>query len=353
MALVAGSMTSDPLVLAIAPQTSAPRPVSTEPKKPDFYYALTVGQVEDQAGFEVIEPAWLPADYRFNHATYAPENGNVCLFYSHAQKPGDSPALIVIQNVSGVLPDIETWTLWSYQVWGTQPPPFETTTSALPLNGATGGQATKSVAGQNPNYLCGGHGHGLIQEQTLMWTTPAGRAFIIQSNKGPLSPFLTTLETRRLAESLNGVSPLAGEQNDPERLPDLQAAEALWGSQFPIPGETSGLAFNHAQVDETSRTLTLVYDYLVITIQAGSAESIESVMARELEFRYEQVTVNNVAAVYQQGCFWVDSGELDWNCPYGPRILTWFENGTKYQVTANYPADLPMDVLIAIAESIQ
>jgi hypothetical protein len=362
MAAIAAAMTDDPAVLAATPM------VATLYAEPQFSFPTgipysgwiqTVQEAGALAGFPVIEPTRLPPGYAFNHASYVPSKRNVCLFYAHPLDASSEPSLVILENASGNLPDLAEWTRLSIEYFGFTVDPSWYNTPATPVSvgGALDGQAASSHLGQLANLECGENMS--MFTNTLLWKTVEGRSFIIMADGGPSNPFLTTLEARRLAENLNGVSTIPADQVDPERLASAEAAESMLGSDILIPTRLpDGYGFNVAQyvVEGGIRTVKLSYSfgptrYISIIIQAGVTETLEEVFNQNPEVA-QRLTLRGLPAVYLQGSLNVDTDEWCWSCP-GAQILTWFENGMEYQIVVSYPTSATKEALVDIAESMR
>jgi hypothetical protein len=357
MAALAAAMTADPAMLEATPDQSHWQPMPTQPPAaaavPFSGVLPTVQEAGVQAGYPVVEPTWLPDKYNFLFATYTPANGNVCLFYKTPVEDPALPSLVIIQNPSVEFPDLAQWSRLSYEIVGfkVDASMYDLPTTTVPLSGAMDGQAQLSKAHMNPIFECGQAGQDM--EQTLLWKATDGRMFIIMAKGGYLDPIVTTLEQQRLAENLNGVSTIPADAPDPERLPSVEKAEAVWGSDILVPDEAPKLAFQFAQyetVDQT-RTLHLVYGTTVITLQTGSQDTLETIFNQNPDV-YKRLTVRGEPALYIKGCQWADSNTYDWTCQFGPRELTWFDDNVKYQIASHYPQSFNQDALVGIAESL-
>jgi hypothetical protein len=362
LAVLAAAMTADPDVLAATPIriTQVPDSQFTIPTSiPHSGRLQTVPEAEELAGFKVIEPTWLPMGYAFQHASYTPSKGNVCLFYAHTLDAGYPPSLVIIQNASGNLPDIPEWTRLSYEYLKDDADPglYGTPAVPVPVGGALNGQAAVSRIGQRANLECGEN--IMMFDRTMLWKTEKGRSFIIMAEEGPFNPFLTTLETRRLAENLNGVSTIPANVIDPERLASAGAAERMLGSDILIPTRLpDGFVFDLAQytVEDSIRTVALAYTYgnisfLSVTVRAGVTETLDDIFNRQPDMA-DRLTVRGQQATYMQGVSVDGSGDWCWDC-YGAQILTWFENGMEYQITVRFSTITTKETLIEIAESMR
>ena len=66
--------------------------------------------------------------------------------------------------------------------------------------------------------------------------------------------------------------------------------------------------------------------------------------------RYQDITVKGNPAIYQTQCY--DSTNL----AYGTechQVLTWLEGDTQYDIITYFPAMVPEETILAIAESMQ
>ncbi len=233
------------------------------------------------------------------------------------------------------------------------------TQEVLPIRGANGEQGSFIETGIQIDALCGGEPN--TTNRVLLWQQ-GGRTFALfawlDSNTG--HPFVSRLELQRLAETLNGAESGAKPGAlDPERLLSLKDAETLAGFDIQQPAMMlTNVRFDHISYVESmgwpKRVATYysgdlmgaggTYHLLVFQIP-GSQTSLDEL---RLGGGYTDATVKGYPAIYKAQC---SDAEL-----YGTscfQIISWFEGDTQFDIETYFPALVPEETIIAIAESMR
>lgn len=330
---------------------------------------VEIDQVSEQAGFEVLQPGWLPAQYVYDGAAYTPEQNTACLYYNYGA--GDVPVLALAQRPaagSSILSDITITTV----DYNGQAITIPVVTEPLPVGGADGGQALLVSNGVNAGLLC--PYEEFLANQALYWQAD-GKDYVvfglIDQYQGGV--FLSRLEMQRLAENLTGVSTIPEDRLDPARLLDLKEAASLAGFDLKAPTQmVAGIQFDHAaylqgamaatdraagESGEPAEAVNLIYtqagkptrggiDYgLFITQASGALRSLEEVSGWG---GFEPVSINGQTGLYRKICYDTATGGTDCR-----QELYWDENGTGYGFNLYLPGALEKEAFFAIAESME
>lgn len=331
------------IVLAgrIVPQQSSPAAAPTE-----MAFATAT------EGFEQIKPTWLPEGYTFL-TSRAPTGGlTTCLYYRGIGDDEQYPSLVIAQS-RAELPTVEQLRDPLYAETNIVPEDIPINREMVQVGGATG-EANLIGTGMDVSQLCGGM--RLPMDRVLMWQ--AGDlhfALFSGSDSWWGIPFLTKLEMRRVAESMTGVSTIAADTMDPERLSSTESAAAMAGFIVSEPITIPvGYQFDHAAYwqDGETRNVLLVYrtnDGLLgfNTLQTFEpTDTLETRLAANPEI-YEKVVVNNQPALFSIGYCWDENSKPFFTNCGSPQSLIWFENGMEYGIMGNFSKA----AIIAIAES--
>lgn len=324
---------------------------------PAVPHATSIEEIAAQAGFPVTEPAWLPAGYAFDHATYSSEHQAACLCYRYLDLEG-WPLLTVAEIGTGVLPAIGD--LQTVVLFNGQPVEAAVDQQMVSVGGAAGGQGQLAITGVDTSRLCGGEAQHA--NMTLLWQA-VDRSFAVFASIDQYDGrgFLTRLEMSRLAESLTGVSTIPPDALDPGRLPTIEAAERLAGFDLLAPTRVpEGFAFAYAAYREIGDPeVTLLYfsstrDSIgrshgyVLTQTTGSPNTLEEVA---MGGGYEWTTVHGEPAVYRQMCWDATAEGFDAACYLE---LSWYEEGLRFDVFANLPGpEVSRQALLAMADGIR
>ncbi len=323
-------------------------------------------QVASQASFTIHEPGWLPERYAFAKAIYAPDRNAVCLSYNY---PGSESAPYLLVAESPQTLSLEDILL---------PPPFfdgkqidiPVFTEPILLGGAQDGQALYASNGLDLNTLC--QTQDIVTNHVLLWQS-GGMSYVISGLMDAYEgrQFVTRLEMRRMAESLTGVSTIAGETPDPEYLPSVEAAEALAGfhiqtpSQMPTDvrfayavlresgakdwrsmGDGSGTEVILVYLTPATDSIERHYKYLLYRNDRPANTLEEMAMGGG-----EWVSVHGQPAVFYQVCVDGSVNGGDTACNLN---LSWVdEKRMRFDLNAYLPGALDKATFIAIAESIK
>jgi hypothetical protein len=318
----------------------------------------TLAEVEQQAGFAFVEPAWLPAGVTSYDIRYDSQHNAICQYYRASAD--DVATTLVIAQSGWALPAPEDLLRKFY--YGDQEIAMAVQQGWLPIAGADNENAAFIESGLAVEAYCGGEQTSV--HRALMWMN-GDRAYIIFASldAGDGRGFVTVREMQRLAGVLNGIDPQADGDAapDPERLRSLEQAEAVAGEDVRFPTVMlSNVRFDHIATwmvgDVPDRIATYfngqpVGDgrtYGVDIFQTPNSE--QTLEDLEQWGGYRQVSVHGNPAIYQESCW--DSTTLAGGIECH-QILTWFEDGAQFDVTTYFPALVPQEVILAIAESLE
>lgn len=330
---------------------------------------LTLEQAGRIAGFEAVEPGWLPDGYRLIGASVAPDFGAVCLHYRYRQ---EIPliSLTIFQTRLG-LPGLEALKVKAEA--NGQPVEIPVSIASLPVDGAWNGAATLASNGVTLTPLCGGP--ELPTNQILLWRAEqTGFALGAQVDQFHGRGFLTRRELQRIAASLNGSRSADAVEPDPERLTSLADVKALaeegLSFQVRLPGRMlSDLHFDHAVILSAGDPANPYYGYeqnerlLLIYLGAPLGDGryqnlfLSQVFGPEnpsledlaLAGGYRPAQVNGLPALVRQDC-WQDDLLGGPACMH---MLTWIDDGVWIEMNLLLDRALTEDQLIAIAESLR
>jgi hypothetical protein len=310
------------------------------------------GFINATDGFEPIQPAWLPEGYAYTDSKSLNNGQTTCLYYRGRGDDAQFPSLVIIQSRAD-LPTVEQLRDPLYAEINIAPEDIPISRETVQLGGASG-EANLIETGMDASQLCGGT--RLPMGKVLMWQA-GDQNFVLftQSNAWWDVAFLTKLEMRRVAESMTGVTTIAEDTMDPERLPSIESAAAMSGFPISEPAKLpDGFQFDYAAYwqDGESRNVLLVYrvnDVLLgfnILQTSEPPETMEARMAANPDI-YEKVVVNNQPAWFSMGECWDENNKpFTENCG-APQSLIWFENGMEYSIVGFFSKE----AIIAIAES--
>lgn len=329
-------------------------PLST----PTVESSHSAAEVSKEAGFQIVEPQWLPQGYLFERATYLTDQKIVCLQYRHpADQPFGNPAnppapsLSIVESVMAPLPDPN-----DLIVSGLRPDQILMEKTNLSVGGALNDVGLYAYGSIDTSKLCG----NASQNQVLEVQTQELNIVIIAKKSGPLSSprnWLTRQEMVKLAESITGVHTIAEHQTDPEFLTSIEDAKSMLGFSLKFPSKLpEGMSFYYVRLEQDGNKQTALVNYtdgnqLIEIIQTmGSDDTLETITRQEPE-AYRMVAVHHQPAVLSQG-YWDQNGwkEIAGGGDGGASV-TWFENGIRYSV-GGFNA-YPSDVWLEIAESLQ
>jgi len=321
--------------------------------------------IQAQAGFAVIEPAWLPERFVLRHAAYNTGLQAACLYYDTG--PDDIPYPLVIAESAGILPaakDLRPVATYEGKVIAI-PGPEELIT----VRGADGKQGTLASNGLDITSVCGGE--SLAINTALLWQS-GGRSFIIfgRFDNYMGEGYVTRMEMIRMAETLNGMNMNDAGANpralDPERMLSARDADTVTGVHVLAPtkmltslhldhisypsGAGSPIAFADGWPGMIATLYTgqfsgIVGDDRILILQVPQSEW--TLAQRELEGGYTADTVRGQPAIYKELC---------WQAPSGPSCqpkLIWLEGESGFEVQATFSALLPKATFLEIVESMR
>ena len=317
---------------------------------------MDLKEAEEKAGFSFIMPAWLPDGVALQQTTYNSQHGTICQRYA---SPSDTPFMptLVIAESSWALPTIEEIQTKAY--YGDQQITIAIEEGIWPVRAANGDAGSFYETGLQIDAVCGGE--PTSAHRVLLWQQ-GERTFALFAKMDTLSggTFVTREELLRIAEQLNGVSAINQTSNpDKERLTSWEEAQRVADFTLQQPAEMlSDVHFTHITIAESmgyaSRSVAYYSGeptgdgrtYHVMIIQ--TLDSTATLEELKLAGGYHDVTVKGQPAIYQAQCS--DTP------PYGTQcvqFLTWFEGDTQFDIETYFPALVPEETVLAIAESMQ
>lgn len=320
----------------------------TWPPNPDFL--TRVADAQALAGFRVYEPAKLPDDYHFGFATYDAQSQFVCLNYVY--KDASFPSLFLRQSLTAPLTELQA------------APGAQLVTTRLEIDGADG-EVFYSIGFATPQGACDRQNNIFRAGQALLWRAQGMSFELYGEFRRPFGGAgLLQEELVALAESVNGVSTVAGDTFDPARLKSIAEAERVAGYEIQAPTRLPvGSAFEFASYQDGSvmslyssqemNTPNLsLYQCPAVAPESVCRELLDEI---PLDFR-EAVTVQGVAAVFAQGALGKTPEEqgYTWHLqdPTQMYRLYWRVEGWDY-LLVSMSGLMDRDTLAAIAESIR
>lgn len=325
----------------------------------DVVEMKSISEAEQEAGFEVIEPSWIPEGYLFKYASYIDESKTICLVYFH---PSDiamgsfsnppTPSLTIAESKKEVLPLPEDLTMQ-----GLDQDQVFLETADVRVGGTRDEKGLYVYGSLDPSKICGIQS---FQNQVLMTQLEGLNVSIIAQKEGPIGVnrnWLTQQEMVRLAESITGVSTIDENQLDPEFLTSIEDIRQMAGIPLKFPTKLpEGMNFTYGQVliEETIRKVILNYsnDNQNITLRLinGSYETLTAALKRNPD-AYRQTTIHNQLALISQG-YWNDNNWVNLpNGGDGNASVIWIEDEVMYSISG-FNA-YPSQVWIEIAESVK
>ncbi len=302
-----------------------------------------------EAGFQVIQPAWLPQGYHFERADYQPQRGIVCLVYFHSDDQRLS-SLSIAESVRQPLPEPQELIME-----GLRPEQVILEQTQLPLGGALDEKGLYVYGSVDAEKLCGGN-----SQQVLFFDVPGLHIAIAARTAASWSSghnWLTRQEMLKVAESISGVHIIADDQPDREFLTSIEDARRLAGFALKVPSILpQGMNFNYARlsVDGAEHSAEIYYSDGTQTIGVrqtlGSPETLQDILAKGAQM-YRHASVHNQDALISQG-YWKDDGWKDIpDGGDGGASVTWFEDGIEYSLSG-FNA-YPSAIWLEIAESLK
>lgn len=325
----------------------------------DLSNGITLAEAEEQAGFDFIQPAWLPDNFNLEKTTHDSQHNSICQHYQYGTGSA-APALVIAQSNWALPPISDLQARASYDGQEVEIPHPQT---HITLPGALGDTGKLLENGVQTDAFCGGN--PLIANRALVWRIE-GRSLILfaQLDAYDGRGFTTIKEMQRVAEALNGLD--SGGQNtgapDTERLLSKAEAEQASGVEIQLPTKLlSNVRFDYIsfrpRVEDLGPIITTQYladpvgdgrFYLMNIFQMpNSQNTLENI---KLAGGFSPAAVRGKDALYQAQCW--DSTALAGGIECH-QILTWFDNDTQFEIFSHFPAELPKEIMISIAESMQ
>lgn len=331
-------------------------PISSEL---NVVHMKSISEAEQKAGFDIIEPSWIPEGYLFEYVSYLDESKTVCLVYRHPSDLGigssfnsPAPSLTIAESTTDVLPLPEDLTIKDLE----QDKVF-LETADVRVGGTRDEKGLYVYGSIDPGKICGIQS---FQNQVLLTQLEGLNISIIAQKEGSLGEtrnWLTQQELVRLAESITGISTIDENQLDPEFLTSIEEIKQVAGFPLKFPTKLpEGMNFHYGQVliEETGRKVILNYSNgdqnISIRLMKGSIESLEAVLQLNPD-AFRQITIHNQTALISQG-YWNENEWVDLpNGGDGNASIIWTEDGIKYSVSGfnAYPSQM----WIEIAESVK
>lgn len=325
----------------------------------DVVEMKSISEAEQEAGFKVIEPSWIPEGYLFKYASYFDESKTICLVYFHPSdiamgsfsKP-PTPSLTIAESKKEVLPLPEDLTMQ-----GLDQDQVFLETADVRVGGTRDEKGLYVYGNLDPSKICGIQS---FQNQVLVTQLEGLNVSIIAQKEGPMGMtrnWLTQQEMVRLAESITGVSTIDENQLDPEFLTSIEDIRQMAGIPLKFPTKLpEGMNFTYGQVlnEETIRKVILNYSNdnqnITLRLMNGSYETLAAALKRNPD-AYRQTTIHNQLALISQG-YWNENNWVDLpNGGDGNASVIWIEDEVMYSISG-FNA-YPSQVWIEIAESVK
>jgi hypothetical protein len=322
----------------------------TEPL-PEQAGALELSKAEAQAGFEYIKPEWVPAGLALRKTTYSSQHNAICQYYYSRSDDAMYPTLVIAQS-NWAAPGLDE--LQSKLYYDGKLIPIGLEQARVAIRGADGGNGQFYETGLQIDAICGGESSPT--NRVLLWQQN-GRSIALfarlDSNSG--GTFVSKMELTRLAEGLNGIPSDENPAADPERLLSLAEAQTL--ADFPIQQPAvmlSNVHFAYMSYWPEKRLATYYAgdaagdgrSYHILVFQILNSDS--SLEEWRLAGGYHDVTVKGNPGIYQTQCYETPLYGNECN-----QILTWFEGDTQFEMDTFFPAIVPEETVLAIAESMR
>ena len=318
--------------------------------------SLDLADAESQAGFDFIESDWIPAGLSLKKTVYNSPHNAICQYYFAPMDDPTFPPLVIAQS-NQALPTLDE--MQSKMFFDGVQVEIYLEQESIPIHGADEGTGQFISTGIQIDALCGGD--PISSNRVLLWEQN-GRSFALftklNSNVG--GSFVSRMEMQRLAQSLNGVSNANQPASpDPERLLSLDEAQSL--TDFPIQQPDvmlSNVHFDHMSFGAffgwPSRVSTYYAGdptgdgrtYHVLIFQTDKSES--SLDELRLAGGFHDVVVKGNPGLYQAQCF-----DLPFYGNICNQYLTWFEGQTQFDIETFFPAIVPEETILEIAESMK
>lgn len=317
---------------------------------------LTLSQAEESAGFTFALPANIPTGLALYKTTYDSQHNSICEYYRGESDDPAYPTLVIGQS-TWALPTVAELQTKAY--YGDKQVPIAISQQAFTIAGADGGQGQFIETGLQIDAFCGGS--STTTHRVLLWQQGNHTfALFARLDSYAGTSFVSKLELQHMAEELNGAAP---EENagvlDPERLNSLKDAETVAG--FEIEQPTTMLS--NVRFDHISVAALMGYPMQAVSQYVGD-EPIVNGVERLTVFQipnstsslddlrqaggYSDLTIKGLPAIYNEEC---SNDPLYGNFCF--QYLSWFEGNTEFSIGTNFSALVPLETLLAIANSMQ
>ena len=339
----------------MASPTKTPKVTRTPDPKSFWGANMTVDEVEQVAGFDVLVPANMPILFKFHGASYVPDENRSILFYdlvgrytnglSIAQEPITSMEDCDLCSDIGPAANV----------------------NPVKIGDADGEYVVGGWHLENGNRIWGNTPWFV----TMRWQT-GDTVYQISFFGPPMT--LRKSDFINIAESMaSSNDPLAGYDATPTatpqdivRTPDpmdienatltLEEVQQAAGYEILTPSYLAGQEFSAANYDEETNIVYLFYGEDLLIRQEPFTTVADCQLCAETRYgaRIKQVMIGDIEADYLFGAWgYIDANNMPFSVPQAKQ-LRWQENNTFFDITYEHdPSELSLDDLIAIAESFQ
>jgi hypothetical protein len=339
-----------------APDSTNTPEVTRTPDRRSFRDAdMSVEEVEQAAGFDVLVPANVTSLFKFRGASYVPDENITNLFYDLVGRNTNGFSLsqepITNEDDCDLCSDIGP-AAYVYPV---------------KVGDADGEYVVGNWKVEDGNQIWVNNPWFV----TMRWQT-GDTVYQISSFSPPMT--MTRSNMVNIAESMTSsndplawfsVTPTATPQDavktpDPAKIENatmsLDEVKAAAGFDILIPSYLAGQEFSAANYDEETKIVYLFYGEELLIRQEPFTSMVDCQLC--IETRYgasvKQALVGDIEAEYLYGLWpFVDANNQPFAIPQ-PKQLRWQENNTFFDIIYDHdPSELELDDLIAIAESLQ
>lgn len=313
--------------------------------------STSLAEAEKQAGFDFIEPSFLPPATYPSRAVYNPANAVICNYYQDAH--ATDGVMILAESEAGL------WSPYDFKVGmvdngSGQTIEIQMFVEHVDMPGVLNGKAIYMSNGIRPGKLCGNEDD--IANQALIWHKD-GRSYYLFGQIDNLGyGYVTRMEMERMAAELADL-PAAEKAIDPERVLSLMDAELLWGDKVPFPSRMlAGMKFDHIQVriDEALEWNSLTMSF----VKKPVTELVDVYITREMTKGLDSYK-NHTS--YTETQVWGLTGYESIRCSEDPLTreqncnasLIWQDEIATYEMHARSQELLTSAQLLEIAESMK
>ncbi len=318
--------------------------------------SITLEEAKAQAGFSPSPVANIPPGLGHYKTSYDSEHNSICQYYRSKYDDPAAPALVVAQS-NWALPGVDE--LQSKAFFADQPVTIAASQELIPLPGAYGGQGTLIETGLQVDAYCGGP--TATANRALLWQKD-GYSYLLFAKIDSFAGtgYVSKLELQQIAASMNGEAPpVVASTLDPERLRSLKDAEFVANMKISQPAVMlNTMLFDHISVGSTmGMPFMVVTNYLGEGFTLNGVErllvfqtnhSTASLAELKLAGGYVDVLVKGEPAIYNEQCSQGPGYEILCN-----QILSWFEVDTQYDIISYTKAVIPLEAMLAIANSMR